>query len=292
MDAETPLDADELMLYFERIDRLPPEDAEWVNRLFQECFRARVHEADLETVHETCPLEDPSQIAQVALDTAEWLKTLWNVGYMGAGSFPSKPRSAFPEIELEDVLKSALFARIRQGKRPLPFPPPTRDGLPWHDLLDEAEGVSHRVAAEVVRNDQGKLIGTIIEKASGWWVIREVEANREYIVQYQGKGPLFRLTLGVPDTSDMADAADAHDAPNSTLRREPKEWTREILQQERAGIRTFTLLWPDKDGKEKRVPLRALTWERAESDAAHWVAERHPEMYGRIRFIRQGAPHD
>lgn len=50
-----------------------------------------------------------SQLAQVALDAAEWLKTLWNVGYMGAGSFPSQPRSAFPLIELEDILKSALF---------------------------------------------------------------------------------------------------------------------------------------------------------------------------------------
>ncbi|MDR1368263.1 MAG: hypothetical protein LBJ76_06045 [Candidatus Accumulibacter sp.] len=272
MDDEIPLDADELMAYFERIDRLPPEDAEWVNRLFQECLRARVHEAELQSGQEACPFEDPSQIAQVALDTAEWLKTLWNVGYMGAGSFPSKPRSAFPEIELEDVLKSALFARIRQGKRPLPFPPPTRNGLPWHDLLEEAEGESHKVAAEIVRNDQGKLVGTIIEKASGWRIIREIEENREYIVQYQGKGPLFRLILGVPD---------------SVLRREPKEWARNILQQERVGIRTFTLLWPEENSREKRVPLRALTWERAESEAAHWVAANHPEMYGQIRFIRQ-----
>jgi hypothetical protein len=274
MDDETPLDADELMAFFERIDRLPPEDAEWVHRLFQECYRARVHEADLLSGRDASPFEDPSQIAQVALDTAEWLKTLWNVGYMGAGTFPSKPRSAFPEIELEDVLKSALFARIRQGKRPLPFPPPTRNGLPWHDLLDEAEGVSHNVTAEIVRSDQGALIGTIIEKAAGWRIIREIKEDREYIVQFQGKGPLFRLMI---------------DAPNSVLRREPKEWTREILQQERAGIRTFALLWPEESDKEKRIPLRALTWERAESEAAHWVAANRPEMYGRIRFVRQGA---
>ena len=41
------LDAEELMGFSERIERLSPADAEWVTRLFDECLRARMHEAEL-----------------------------------------------------------------------------------------------------------------------------------------------------------------------------------------------------------------------------------------------------
>ncbi len=221
LDTPSPLDADELMNFAERIERLAPEDAEWVEALFQECLRARMHEAELLTAGGNPESETPgksrkdfdAQLAQVALDAAEWLKTLWNVGYMGAGSFPSQPRSAFPLIELEDVLKSALFARIREGKRPLPFPPPTHHGLPWHALVECEENVSHPVDAEIVRDSDGQLIGAIIEACADWHVIEEIAAGREYIVQHRGKRPLFRLQL---------------DTLFSTLRREPLRWKRSI----------------------------------------------------------------
>ena len=171
---ETPLDADELMNFAERIELLPPADAEWVASLFQECMRARMHEAELLAAQiegldvEASGQDAESPLTQVALDTAEWLKTLWDVGYMGAGSFPAQPRSAFPLVEVEDVLKSALFARIREGKRPLPFPPPTRQGLPWHDLV-ERQGDVHCVEAEIVRDEQGLPIGAIVEAGSSRW---------------------------------------------------------------------------------------------------------------------------
>ena len=117
MDDESPLDADELMLMADRVEQLSPEDAAWVSRLFVECVRARTHEAELlsaQSLTGETPGEQQweAQLAQVALDAAEWLKTLWDVGYMGASSFPAQPRSAFPLIELEDVLKSALFALL------------------------------------------------------------------------------------------------------------------------------------------------------------------------------------
>ena len=211
-----------------------------------------------------------AQLAQVALDAAEWLKTLWNVGYMGAGSFPSQPRSAFPLVELEDVLKSALFARIRQGKRPLPFPPPTRHGLPWHDLL-ESQDETHAVHAEIVRDGQHQAIGAIIDGCANWNIVEEVEIDREYLVQHRGKGPFFRLQFEQGVT---------------TLRREPPRWTRRILSQERGGFRSYTLEWPQDDGKMQSIPLRAATWERAESEADYWIASTHPEMYGQMSFDR------
>lgn len=41
MNDETPLDADDLMNIADRIEQLPPADAEWAARLFVECLRAR-----------------------------------------------------------------------------------------------------------------------------------------------------------------------------------------------------------------------------------------------------------
>ena len=278
MDNETPLDADELMNFAERVELLPPMDAEWVERLFQECLRARMHEAELLTGQivggesETDSHDIEAQLAQVALDAAEWLKTLWNVGYMGAGSFPSQPRWAFPQVELEDVLKSSLFARIREGKRPLPFPPPTRQGLPWHDLVEGDKG-THFVEAEIVRDGEGAVIGAIIEACSGWQIVGDAIGECDYIVQHRGKGPLFRLHV-----EDFA----------SSLSREAPRWTLRLRAQERGGFRNFTLEWPKEDGSVQDVSLRAATWERAESEASYWIATQHPEMYGQVSFERIG----
>jgi hypothetical protein len=278
MDDETPLDADELMNFADRVERLPPADAKWVDKLFQECLRARMHEAELMSGQivdgdsENDGHDIEAQFAQVALDAAEWLKTLWNVGYMGAGSFPSQPRSAFPQIELEDVLKSSLFARIREGKRPLPFPPPTRNGLPWHDLVEGGED-THAVAAELVCDEQGLVIGAIIEACAHWHVVEEIINAHEYVVQHRNKGPFFRLQLN---------------GQASSLHREPPRWSRRICLQERGGFHSYTLEWPKGDGSLQDVSLRAATWERAESEAGYWIATQHPEMYGQVSFERIG----
>jgi hypothetical protein len=271
MDQESQaLDADDLMNISERIDQLPPEDAQWAGRLFQECLRARRHEADLleqgESAASNATATD-AQLAQVALDAAEWLRTLWNVGYMGSGSFPSQPRTAFPMVGLEDVLKSSLFARIREGKRPLPFPPPTRNGLPWHDLI-EGPSEPHVVHAELVEDEGGMAIGVIVEGCADWRIMEASEA--ELIIQYRGKGPFFRLNIN---------------PFFSTLQRQPPQWERQIRSRERAGVRSYALIWhSDSAAAPREIPLPAATWERAESEAAYWVAMNHPEMYGRVSF--------
>jgi len=272
-DDDAPLDADELMNFADRVERLPPADAEWVGRLLREAMRARLHEAELLSVPDdqaSPQAEFEQQIAQIALDTAEWLKTLWNVGYMGAGSFPARPRSTFPSIEVEDVLKSTLFARIRQGKRPLPFPPPKHHGLPWHALV-ESLGETHTVDSDIVRDEQGLPLAVSIETCADWHIVEEVAKDREYLVQYQGKGPLYRLQ---------------RDAFSAELRREPPRWTRTIRRQERGGVQSFALEWPKEDGGSNPIPLRAATWERAEAEAEYWIAMKYPELYGQISFAR------
>ena len=283
MDNEiAPLDADELMGFADRIGDLPPADFDWVSRLFHECMRARMREAELleenNVEEKKIPDDDRRQgdrrqgrdieLAQVALDAAEWLKTLWDVGYMGAGNPPTQPHTSFPMIGQEDVVKSSLFTRIREGKRPLPFPPPTRKGLPWHDLVEGGNEV-HDVEAEIVRDEQGEIIGAIIDGCADWRIIEEAVRDREYVIQHRGKGPLYRLRL---------------DLLFSTLRREPPYWEKQIRFQERGGIRSYMLLWASPDGNAQEIPLRALSWERAESEAAYWIAMNCPEMYGQVNF--------
>ena len=282
---DEPLDAETLLDFAERIEGLPPETAAWVGPLFQECLRARLREAELVADAATPSADAPvpgrhqnqdsdcdAELAQVALDVAEWLKTLWDVGYMGAGSFPAAPRSAFPRIELDDVFQSALFARIRQGKRPLPFPPPTRHGRPWHALIED-ERFAGSVAAEPVHDADGRLLGVQIEADNGWQFV-DTGATSDAsttIVQHRGRGPLFRLELS-PTTSRLTRLPAQHHQP--------------IRLRERGGIRSFSLEWSLSGAKPIAVPLRAATWERAESEAAHWIATQHPALYGRVAFLR------
>jgi len=276
---DTPLAIDDLTLFAERIARLPPADAQWVAALLAEVRRARRHETDLlamQAASEHAASEHGEhlndQLAQVALDTAEWLRTLWDVGYMGAGSFRSAPRSAFPSIDLDDVRKSSLFARIRQGKHALPFPPPTRNGRPWHDVLDDA-GTTHEVAAEIIRDEKGRALAAIIEGCAEWQVVEEILEDRQFVVQHEGKGPRYGLHL--PGTG------------SAELRREPPALTCPLRQQERGGFHSHSLHWQRDDGSTQVVALRAATWERAVAEAEHWLAGHHPEVYGQVRFVRQ-----
>jgi hypothetical protein len=264
---ENALDEDALMALAERLETLPLEHADWVVPLFLECQRARAAEARLLANGGNAGSE--ADITQVVLDTADWLRTLWEVGYMGGEAFPAPPRSAFPSVSVEDILKSALFARIRQGKRPLPFPPPTRDGVPWHEVVESSETFAVRARL----GDDG---GVSIEGCAEWRTVETIAANREVLVQHRGKGPLYRLVLG--------------DDGAASLQKQPAAIRRRILFQSRAGIDAYLLEWPkDDSGDIIRVPLRAAGWERAENEAHRWVALRHPHLYGQIHFERSEA---
>lgn len=273
---EQPLDPNELMDMAELAAQLPSADAEWVGRLFQEVLRARTREGELASREQGDSRSDEldeldERSAQLAMDTAEWLRTLWEVGYMGAGSFRSQPRSAFPSIDLEDIRKSSLFARIRQGKHALPFAPPTRNGLPWHELLDSGDDV-HRVSVELIRDELDPPLVAIVEGCSEWDVLDELVAEREYVIQHQRKGPKYVLRRT--------------DATNAELQRVPPEAVRRILLENRSGFHSYTLEWPQDNGGTQLVSLRAATWERAVSEAERWLASTHPELYGQIRFER------
>lgn len=89
-------------------------------------------------------------------------------------------------------------------------------------------------------------------------------------MQYQGKGPRYRLRLT--------------DGTTARLHREPPSMTCKIHLQGHGSFHSYTLEWPEADDRKQFVPLRAATWARAESEAEHWLATTHPEVYGQVRF--------
>ena len=264
-EIQPPLDEDTLAALAERIESLPAEHVDWVVQLFLECRRAR--EAEAQFLAAGCQEQTSADATQIALDTADWLRTLWEVGYMGGEALPAPPRTDFPQINVEDIVKSALFSRIRRGKRPLPFPPPTREGVPWHELVESDEAFD--VRAEMTRDNRA-----IIEGSAEWLVVA-ADVPGACIVQHNGKGPLYRLAL------------DGNG--NGTLQRQPATLTRRIVRQERANLVAWLLEWPRDDSGVTQVPLRAANWERAENEAQRWVALRHPDLYGQIRYERSEA---
>jgi len=261
-----PLDEEDMAALGERLETLPLDHAEWVTQLYRECLRARQSEAGF--LASGCQDSESADTTQVVLDTADWLRTLWEVGYMGSEALPAPPRTDFPQINVEDILKSALFSRIRHGKRPLPFPPPTRAGIPWHEVVESDETLL--VHAEVIGDGN-----CTIEGCGHWQVTATEAAGRSYRVQHRGKGPIYQLAL------------DGHGG--GSLRKRPAELVRRIVRQERAGIVAWLLEWPQDNGGITQVPLRAANWERAETEAQRWIALRHPDLYGQVQFERSEA---
>ena len=116
----------------------------------------------------------------------------------------------------------------------------------------------------------------ILDLAAAEKICRSIASEAEpdsgrFIVQHQGRGPLFQLSISPPMAS---------------LRRLEAEWRRRIKRREQAGVCSYLLEWCGEDGARQDVPLRAASWERAESEAAFWIASHYPDMYGRVRFER------
>lgn len=265
-----PMTEEEISICAERVLELPDEHAAWVTQLLLECRRSRSallakHGAKADSGTESVE----ANLTQVVLDASEWLRTLWDVGYMGARTLPVPPRTHFPQIEVEDILKSVLFTRIRHGKHPLPFPPPTRWGSPWHELVESNEAQS--VDAEIIEED-GQPAFAIIDGCNRWRIVggdNSTAQGKSLIIQHAGKGPHYRLTL---------------DAFMSTLQRLPPDTRCQIKARELAGLRTYTLEWKTETGKTEQIPLRAATREGAEAAAGSWIARHHPAYYGRVGF--------
>lgn len=114
------------------------------------------------------------------MQTVTWLRTLHEA--RPAGSPPSYPA-------LDDIDHSALFRRIRQGLTPMPWAPPTRQGLPAYDLIENARR-PHRVNLDESNTtaESRRIDGGI------WRVLANEPGTRRDLLAY-GRWPLaFALT--------------------------------------------------------------------------------------------------
>jgi hypothetical protein len=191
---EQPLDADELMILAERIEQLSADDAEWVNRLLQELLRARAHEGELLAGQASSgqqgrdESEFDEQMAQVALDTAEWLKTLWEVGYMGAGNFRAQPRAAFPAL----ISKTSGSLRCSRAfaKAGMRFPSHHRRGRACHGTSSSKAVRRRRWSAPrlSVRKTACRWARSLKAAATGW-SLRKTPRSRSASSSIRAKDP-------------------------------------------------------------------------------------------------------
>ncbi|MBS0213395.1 MAG: hypothetical protein JSR26_09510 [Proteobacteria bacterium] len=111
--------------------------------------------------------------------TVTWVKTINDARL--AGTPPAYPKPG-------DVDSSALFRRIRQGLAPMPWAPPTRNGQPAYELIENARG-RHRVTpgSETIAGAEVVLDG------ARWRLLSGHAESRQYHVGF-GRWPItYRL---------------------------------------------------------------------------------------------------
>lgn len=107
--------------------------------------------------------------------------------------------------------RSALFARLLNGRVPLPSPPPTIFGFPWYEIVEETGPFLVRVNPSgedlvinqcrwsvVERNEAALRLLTLHEKASEWikseWITLPRASDFSKILQTYEEGPEFIIT--------------------------------------------------------------------------------------------------
>lgn len=158
------------------------------------------------------------------MQSITWIKTMNEA--QPAGSPPVYPKAA-------DIDSSALFKRIRAGLTPMPWAPPTRNGHPAYDLIEDARSEHPTMVAESGVSDQLLLDGT------AWRVLTRDAGGRDYRVAF-GNWPLtFRLVAHearrwpmLPDDLDQGHAHEVVRLPDGRL------LSKEVLRREREHIET------------------------------------------------------
>lgn len=100
-------------------------------------------------------------------------------------------REAYGQLDwlptLADVDHSALFQRIRSGKKPLPFPPGRAFSYPRYELYDEPD-VEHK-AVEAWVPKMPDLAGDIIIDQMRWKLVETIEPEKHYVVRSSDADP-------------------------------------------------------------------------------------------------------
>jgi hypothetical protein len=135
-------------------------------------------------------------LAQLALDTAEWLKTLWNVGYMGAGNFRST------HVRLSRRLTSKISGNLRSlpafARASTPFRFRRRPGRACPGTNSSKAGGANPPGQ---RRDHSRRTGSADRRdhrrpVPSGRLSRKTPRIRSIIVQHQGKGPRLPAAAG------------------------------------------------------------------------------------------------
>ncbi|MBS0463528.1 MAG: hypothetical protein JSS03_00915 [Proteobacteria bacterium] len=117
----------------------------------------------------------------LVMHTVTWVKTVNDAKPAGApASYPSAA----------DIDSSALFKRIREGLAPMPWAPPTSNGQPNYELIENARG-RHRV---IVEGDPS-VAATVAIDGARWHVLGTGPATRDHRVAF-GRWPVAYRLLG------------------------------------------------------------------------------------------------
>lgn len=109
--------------------------------------------------------------------TLKWINTALDAGYLFKGEH------RLPDND--DVVHSSLLDRLVRGGEPLPFPPPTKNGYPWYELIDNGQATVVSFSRErkepyVVRDD-GMIV---LEGNCGPWNILEIKPNGALLLEF------------------------------------------------------------------------------------------------------------
>lgn len=137
----------------------------------------------------------------LVMHTVAWVKTVNDA--RPAGTPPSYP-------VVGDIDSSALFKRIRQGLQPMPWAPPTRNGHPAYELMENARG-RHQVQPA---GDIGEG-GVVIVDGARWRLLAADAGQRRFHLGF-GRWPIAYCLQGVdaprwPSLPADLDEGSAHD---------------------------------------------------------------------------------
>jgi hypothetical protein len=156
--------------------------------------------------------------------TVTWLKTMNEARPAGSPQIYPKP---------SDIDSSALFRRIRAGLTPMPWAPPTRNGHPAYDLIEDARS-EHPVTVTAATTPDHLLLD-----GAAWRVLSKDPSGRDYRLAI-GNWPLsYRATAHeVKRWPDLPADLDQGGAQELVRLGDGRLLSKEVLRRERDQTQT------------------------------------------------------
>lgn len=144
---------------------------------------------------------------EIAKGVVLWIETARAAGYGGPNWLPSDA----------DIYKSALFERIRSGKRPLDEPPPRGLSCPWYALIEDR---GPHYVSDAWRGDGGMIKPDTFVVFQHPYQIVEERSEHEFVVRDGYRATSYRFLLWF---------SPKWTGPNGMVKRESGGWFIELI---------------------------------------------------------------